>query len=174
MKIQINSYYYVKNKFGRYYSPEFVYIFPASQSDGWYINDKPADAVESKIVDTTRFEIIYGNKTIESFVDSLITRDFSNAQLLRLEKMTKAQATAIEMWGITYLLQDNQWKMAGIGVDTEVLKLLSMTHFTVSSGIIQPLLNGSAYGATLSKDKKWLVLSEASTNSLFVCGTMNV
>ena len=162
---------YVKNKFGRMYLPEFIYLFPSSLSDGWYIGINRADSVETKVLDSVRHEIVTGNLTTEALADVILNRDVSNTKIVRLPKMTKAQSVAIEGMGITFMLVDNQWEIAGYGLHKNILSSLKREEsFTISPGILQPLFTGATYNILPSKDGKWIVFIEGQ--EYFICGTM--
>lgn len=172
MKITQDNKIYVKNKFGRVYLPEFIYLFPSSLSDGWYIGTNKADAVEAKVLDSVRHEIVTGSLTTEALADIILTRDVSNTKIARLPKITKAQSVAIEGMGITFMLANNQWEIAGYGLHKNILSSLEREKsFTISPGILQPLFTGATYNILLSKDVKWIVFIEGQ--EYFICGVMN-
>lgn len=160
---------WVKNKFGRVFKPEFIYVFPSPEEDGWYIDGKKADAIESKVLNSTLQEKVAGELTVDAFVDKIINRPLG-ASPVRLPKMTKGQTTALEGMGTTFIKSDNEWEIAGYGLSAKTLSFLSGTVFTVSSGIIQPLMTGTLYSVVLSKDGKWVIFTE--NQEYFICGTM--
>lgn len=166
----------VRDGWQRFYEPEYIKCVRTSLSNGAYIDNILADKVQAKVILQSEEKMI-GGLSASSFSDKAIAYIETLESLpatVTLPKMTKATSTALLTYPISFgLVKDSTtWEIAGYGLANFALSSLRGIYknfFSVSSGIIAPLLNGQIYSLIVLKEKYVIF---AQPDVIVICGTI--